>query len=458
METALIVIAVLNLIIIIALLFRIRAKNDDSKLESTILSYFREEEKILSSQLSALREESAKNNLLMTEKTAESLDKIRTASSEGLRAVFIQQQNEKKSLDENFLSLSERIKEQLEKIRTEEKDAQEALLKMNRDSSDCLRAELERIRGENDKKLEAMRQTVDEKLQKTLDERLAASFEIVTKNLNSLREALGEINRLSKDVGDLNKLFGNVKSRGVWGEVQAEAILSDILTSDQYEKNFHPRKNGAEVVEFAIKLPGKENGNVYIPIDSKFPKEDYERYVESTSRGNKDEIDASLKALRERIRKEASDIDQKYINPPRTTDFAILFLPTESLYAEILRQAGFTEDIQMRYKVIISGPTTFSALITSLNMGFRTLQIEKRTKEVWHIFAQIKKQMSTFAEELEASKKAIEGASSKIDKAIKRSGMLQIKMEKIELPEARENESFADSLNGESSTYTELPF
>ena len=243
-------------------------------------------------------------------------------------------------------------------------------------------------------------------------------------------------------------IFGNVKSRGVWGEVQVEAILSDILTPEQYVRNFHPRIRSQEVVEFAVRLPGRDSGEVYIPIDSKFPKEDYERYVDALSSADDNAIRLSLKALRERVRKEAQDISEKYINPPRTTDFAILFVPTESLYAELLRDPGYIDGIQNRYKVIISGPTTFSALLISLGMGFRTLQIERKTKEVRDLFARIKTLMAKFSEELIQTQSAIGNAGRKIDAVIKRNSMISMKLQNIELGD--EEKSIDIPFDGES--------
>ena len=254
-------------------------------------------------------------------------------------------------------------------------------------------------------------------------------------------------------MSDLNKIFGNVKSRGVWGEVQVEAILSDILTPEQYVRNFHPRIRSQEVVEFAVRLPGRDSGEVYIPIDSKFPKEDYERYVDALSSVDDNAIRLSLKALRERVRKEAQDISEKYINPPRTTDFAILFVPTESLYAELLRDPGYVDGIQNRYKVIISGPTTFSALLISLGMGFRTLQIERKTKEVRDLFARIKTLMAKFSEELIQTQSAIGNAGRKIDAVIKRNSMISMKLQNIELGD--EEKSIDIPFSGESANKIE---
>ncbi len=281
---------------------------------------------------------------------------------------------------------------------------------------------LKEIRATLDLQLDKMRQTVDEKLQETLETRLTKSFEAVMKQLESVYKGLGEMQTLAKSVGDLSKIISNVKTRGTWGEVQVAAILEEILSKEQYVVNFAPKKNSQARVEFAIKLPGKVDGDaVYLPIDSKFPKEDYERYLEANGRGDSEAMGTALKALRYRISSEAQDIATKYINPPYTTDFAILFVPTESLYAEVLNMEGFVEELQNKYRVVVSGPTTFSALVNSLQMGFKTLAVEKRSAKVWSLFAQMRKQFSMFSKELEAAEKSMQSATNRLTTVSSRS-------------------------------------
>lgn len=295
---------------------------------------------------------------------------------------------------------------------------------------------LEKIRIENSEQLDKMRQTVDEKLHETLETRLTQSFEQVIKQLESVHKGLGEMNNLAKGVGDLNKLFSNVKSRGVWGEVQVEAILSEILNDSQYERNFAPRKNSQARVEFAIKLPGKDDGEaVYLPIDSKFPKEDYEKFIAASDQGDADGMKDARASIRKRIISEAIDIRDKYIHPPRTTNFAIMFLPTESLYAEVLRMDGLAEEIQAKHKVSIAGPTTLAALINSLQMGFQTLAIEKRSKEVWSLFADMQKNFGYFAKDLEIAQRSFETASKRLENVQDRTKKITRKIENIKLPE-----------------------
>ncbi|MDD7588003.1 DNA recombination protein RmuC [Bullifex porci] len=299
---------------------------------------------------------------------------------------------------------------------------------------------MENLRKENNDQLERMRRVVDEKLQETLENRISKSFEQVQKQLEAVYKGLGEMQSLAKNVGDLSKLFTNVKSRGVWGEVQAEAIINEILTVDQFVKNFKPKERSSEVVEFAIKLPGKtEKDNCYLPIDSKFPREDYENYVKASENGNIDEMRYYQTQMKNRVLSEAKDIYSKYINPPRTTDFAILFLPTESLYAEILSIPGFTDSLQTQYRVTIAGPTTLAALINSLQMGFKTLAVEKRSHEVWKLFAAMKKQFGNFAKSVDAAVKSIDSASLKLSDVSSRTQKISSKLEAIELPEEDAN-------------------
>ena len=299
---------------------------------------------------------------------------------------------------------------------------------------------LEKLRVDNNLQLDKMRQTVDEKLQETLESRLSKSFEQVIKQLENVYKGLGEMQNLAKNVGDLSKIISNVKTRGTWGEVQVAAILEEILSKDQYVLNFAPRKNSQARVEFAIKLPGKDENEVYLPIDSKFPKEDYERYLEANSQGDVDAMQQSLKALRLRIGLEAKDIAEKYINPPFTTDFAILFVPTESLYAEVLNMGGFVEELQNKFRVVVSGPTTFAALVNSLQMGFKTLAIEKRSAKVWSLFAQMRKQFTMFSRELEAAEKSLSTATNRLTSVSSRSIKISERLSALEGREEAEEE------------------
>lgn len=374
------------------------------------------------------------------------LQELNRSFSDRMEAFLKESRNLNQALGTQQKEISGSLVSALDRIRSENASSMEAFREKTEKLSSSVREDMERIRRENSEQLEKMRSTVDEKLMKTLDERLTRSFEAVTSNLESLYKSLGEMNNLAKDVSNLNRMFSNIKSRGTWGEVQAETILSDILSPSQYVKNYSPRSSDSNgFVEFAIRLPGKGTGEVFLPIDSKFPKEDFARYSEAVECGNQEAIDSALKSLRNRVLSEARDIRNKYIMPPKTTDFAILFVPTEGLYAELLRMEGFVETLQVQYHVVATGPTNFAALINSLQMGFRTMQVEKNTKKVWDLFAALKKQFSAFSEELDATRRSLESATSKVDKAVKRSGMITGRLERIELPDEVEQ-------NGENST------
>lgn len=324
----------------------------------------------------------------------------------------------------------------IERIRSDNARQMEASLQRIDRLTESVERNMQLIRKENTEQLERMRRTVDEQLKETLEARLSQSFEQVLKQLEAVYKGLGEMQNLAKSVGDLSRLFTNVKSRGVWGEIQAEAILDDILTKDQYVRNFKPRLRSPEVVEFAICLPGKtDDDNVYLPIDSKFPREDYENYVRAQEKGDVENVRLYQNALRNRVAQEAKSVSEKYIAPPRTTDFAILFLPTESLYAEILSMPGFAEELQQKYRVTIAGPTTLAALVNSLQMGFRTLAVEKRSHEVWKLFSQMRKQFGYFLGDLEAAGKSVTSAASRIEAVASRSAKISQKLESIELPE-----------------------
>ena len=309
---------------------------------------------------------------------------------------------------------------------------------------DTLDSKMKALQESNDRKLDQMRQTVDEKLQSTLEKRLGESFKIVSERLEAVQRGLGEMQNLATGVGDLKRVLTNVKARGTWGEVQLGAILEQLLTPDQYEKNVKVRPSSGELVEFAIRLPGtgsEVNTNVWLPIDAKFPQEDYQRLVQASEAADTNAVEQSLKALTRAIENSARDISEKYIEPPATTDFAILFLPTEGLYAEALRQPGLLEKLQDTYRVVVAGPTTLSAILNSLRMGFRTLAIEKRSSEVWQVLAAVKTEFGKFGEVLDTVKKQLETASGTIEKTGVRTRAMERKLRDVEaLPEEESNE------------------
>ncbi|MDR1928168.1 MAG: DNA recombination protein RmuC [Oscillospiraceae bacterium] len=298
---------------------------------------------------------------------------------------------------------------------------------------------LEQLRAGNEQKLEQMRLAVDERLQKTLDARLAESFRTVSAHLESVQRGLGEMKSLASDVGGLKKALTNVKNRGIFGEVQLERILEQMLHPGQYAVNIATKHDSADRVEFALKLPGGGEGeNVYLPIDSKFPIEDYERLLEGCEEGDKEKIDASKRALALRMKVFAKEISGKYIDPPFTTDFAILFLPTEGLYAEVVQNAELFESLQRDYRVTVTGPTTLSAFLNALQMGFKTLAIEKRSVEVWRVLGAVKTEFGKFAEALDSTQKKIQAADRELEKLVgTRTSAMNRQLRQVErLPEA----------------------
>ena len=294
------------------------------------------------------------------------------------------------------------------------------------------------MQTDNALKLEQMRATVDEKLQSTLEKRLGESFKQVSDRLEQVHKGLGEMQNLAVNVGDLKRVMTNVKTRGTWGEVLVENLLSQILSPGQFEKNFKPRESGGEVVEFAIKLPGRtEDGqeSVWLPIDSKFPKEDYEAIGLAQDRADIPAMEAAGRSLEARIKLFAQDISAKYLNPPRTTDFGIMFLPSEGLYAQVISRVALVEQIQRDYRVVIAGPTTLAALLNSLQMGFRTLAIQQRSSEVWKVLGAVKTEFGKFGDLLDGVKKKLDQASNTLDDTARKSRTISAKLRNVqELP------------------------
>lgn len=321
------------------------------------------------------------------------------------------------SFSSQILSLTTTSQEKLEAIRKE------------------VDLKLSQIQEQNEKKLEQIRQTVDNQLQTTLETRLGESFKLVSERLELVHRGLGEMQALANGVGDLKRILSNVKVRGILGEVQLGNIIDQILDASQYERNVKIKPHTQEQVEFAIKIPSKnseENEFIYLPIDSKFPIESYERLLEAQEKNNVDEISRFSKELENSIKQNAKTIKEKYIDPPKTTDFAIMFLPTEGLYAEVLRIPGLFEFVQREYKVIIAGPTTISAILNSLALGFKTLAIEKRTSEVWELLSAVKTEFSKFGEILEKVKKKLVEAQDTIETATRKTRTIERKLKSVE--------------------------
>lgn len=293
---------------------------------------------------------------------------------------------------------------------------------------------LEYLQNDNNRQLEKMRETVDEKLQKTLEEKMNKSFSLVNERLEQVYKGLGEMQNLAVGVGDLKKVLSNVKTRGILGEIQLKSILSEILSPEQYEENIATKKGSKNVVEFAIKLPADDNGVVYLPIDSKFPGDTYANLRDAIEKGDKNEIDAAAKILVATIKSEAKDIHDKYIDPPNTTEFAIMFLPFEGLFSEVVNR-GLVEILQRDYKVNIAGPSTMAALLNSLQMGFKTLAVQKRSAEVWEVLGGVKQEFDKFNDVLVATQQRLDQANKELDKLVGvRTRQIQRKLKNIQSP------------------------
>jgi DNA recombination protein RmuC len=357
-------------------------------------------------------------NLLgkLTQTNEERLDQVRSVLDEKLRQVI---EDQRRHLADVIAALKNLEGSQLNELRKARESLDQKFLQ---------------IQESNEKKLDEMRKTVDEKLHNTLEKRLGESFKLVSERLEAVQRGLGEMQTLATGVGDLKRVLGNVKERGTWGEYQLGAILSEILTPDQYARNVRT-KDGRESVEYAIKLPGKGQDQdipVWLPIDAKFPREAYDRLVEAARVADADGVESASGELRKAVLKMAKDIQEKYINPPASTDFAILFLPTEGLYAEILRQSGLHDEIQQKHRVLVAGPTTLSAILNSLRVGFQTIAIEKRASEVWTVLGAVKTEFGKFGDFLDKVKKHIDAASQTLDTSTTRTKAMERKLRSVE--------------------------
>lgn len=314
-----------------------------------------------------------------------------------------------------------------------------ALTQANEQRMDRMRETIEErlkhLQEDNSKKLDQMRATVDEKLNSTLEQRLGESFRLVSERLEMVHKGLGEMQSLASGVGDLKRVLTNVKTRGTWGEIQLGNILDQILTQEQYAKNVATKKNSSDRVEYAVKLPGRDEKSgevVWLPIDAKFPQEDYQRLMDAQEQANPALAEEAGKSLEQKIKVFAKDIRDKYIDPPSTTDFGVMFLPTEGLYAEVLRRPGLCDCLQREYRIVTAGPTTLIALLNSLQMGFRTLAIEKRSSEVWTLLGAVKTEFGKFGEILEKTQKKLQEASDTIENAAKKSRTIGRKLKNVQ--------------------------
>ena len=459
MEILLYVLATLvaaNFVVAILSLIRM-GKSDSDKAEKALREEFRVSREESAKQSSQLREEvrnmqTQSNNLLiqnvntMGSKQGERLDKLTDVIGKSgettreqietlIKRAEVSLKEIRASNEERFEKIRDSVNKQIQEMMAKEENklgevvsSLDKLSRSNRDDLEkagktmeenrkTLETQFQRIQESNEKKLDEMRNTVDEKLQSTLEKRLGESFKLVSERLEAVHKGLGEMQELATGVGDLKRVLTNVRERGTWSEYLLGDILADILTPDQYERNVRPTGT-REIVEFAVKLPGKDGNEghpVWLSIDSKFPKENYERLLDAAKQSDRNAVQSAEKALADDVRRAAKDISEKYVSPPQTMEFAIMFLPTEGLYAEVLRQPGLHDQLQSKYRVLATGPTTLAAFLNSLRMGFRTLAIEKRSSEVWKVLSAVKTEFGKFGTVLDKVKNQLDTASKSID-------------------------------------------
>ena len=410
----LVCVLILNIVVLMFVIKQNRGASELRNNEAFIQRMLSEQEDAILREIQLVREELGRS---IREQLAENrmelgcrIEDLRKEIA-GNQAIQLQQLQE--TLNRNLLTTNELQREKLEAMTRQ----QEQLVKTT------------------EKRLDDMRLMVEEKLQKTLNERIGQSFELVRTQLENVQQGLGEMKSLAQDVGGLKRVLTNVKTRGTFGEVQLGALLEQMLSPEQYEANVKTKKKGTEFVEFAVKLPGKEDGLecVYLPIDAKFPKDAYEQYLDAYESGNVETINATSRQLETIVKKMARDIRDKYLDPPYTTDFGIMFLPFENIYAEVIRRTALVEQLQREYRVMVTGPTTLGAILNSLQMGFRTLAIEKRSSEVWTVLAAVKTEFGKFGGMLQKVQNNLETASTQLDEVIgRRTRVIERKLKNIE--------------------------
>lgn len=425
---------ILNLVVLVILLTRKPVMNLSEQALQQFVALEKGQERIeksLRDQFAQGREETNRDAKLTREEIANSFKMMSESVVRNLSEMSTQHKGLLDSFAQQLTSLTQTNELKLEQLR------------------DTLEKRLHLLQEDNSKKLDQMRATVDEKLHATLEKRLGESFKLVSDRLEQVHKGLGEMQTLASGVGDLKKVLTNVKTRGTLGEIQLDNILEQTLSSDLYERSAAVKKGSAERVDFVVKLPGKDEDEkqVLLPIDSKFPMEDYQRLLEAQESGDLVAANEAAKSMEMKMKSEAKSIQEKYIHPPNTTDFAIMFLPVEGLFAEILRRPGLWETLQREYRVVVTGPTTITALLNSLQMGFRTLTIQKRSSEVWKLLGVVKSEFGKFGDVLEKTQKKLLEASHTIDAAKTRSRAIERNLRSVEAVSAVESAEIFEEID-----------
>jgi DNA recombination protein RmuC len=425
-ETLLIVLTVLNagIIILLIVLFLRGSDKKVPQLESRLDSIQEKTEKAVREEIARNRDETAKSSREMRDE----INNFKDSLINNMSKIANMQKNQLDTFSEQLNKLTASNEDRLEKMT---RTVETKLEKMR----ETVEENLKRMQNDNTEQLEKMRQTVDEKLHKTLEERLGQSFKIVSEKLEQVHKGLGEMQNLAVGVGDLKKVLSNVKTRGILGEILLGNILEQILAPEQYTQNVATKKGSREHVEFAIKLPGRDDSDevVYLPLDSKFPRESYQALLAAYDDGDPDLVEEAVKQIEVNIKKFAKDISDKYLDPPNTTDFGIMFLPIEGLYSEVVRRTDLIEVLQRKFKIIVTGPTTLAAILNSLQMGFRTLAIEKRSSEVWKVLGAVKTEFEKFGTVLQKAQDKIRQADKEIDVLVgTRTRVMQQKLKDVE--------------------------
>lgn len=421
----LVIVCAINLVL--SFIISGKSGNQDRQIEDIDKNILRLESNVRA-EIAENREESTNNARQLREEITNSLKSFGDFISKHITEITNLQKNQLDSFSKQFMALTQMNEQKLEAMRN------------------TVEQRLKAIQDDNALKLEQMRSTVDEKLHNTLEKRLGDSFKLVSDKLELVRQGLGEMQVLANGVGDLKKVLTNVKTRGTWGEIQLGNLLEQILAPEQYAINVATKTGSRENVEFALRLPGKDEKVVWLPIDAKFPKEDYERLLEAQEQANPILADKAGKDLEDRVKAMAKNVRDKYIEPPNTTDFGILFLSTEGLYAEIIRRPGLCECMQREYRIIVAGPTTIAALLNSLQMGFRTLAIEKRASEVWNLLAAVKAEFGKFGDLLDKTHKQLQTVSTTIEDAARKTRTIEKKLKHVEVLPSMESGKFLEQI------------